>query len=1241
MAKQISEFTEAASAPAGSFYLIELADGTYRSIDEANVTGGGDMSISVYDPTAVSGDAFDMDNMVEGATNLILTAAERAVIAAAVTADSVTEFTNKTLNDFSNFIHADAVHVQVRNESGGTLLKGEPVYATGYHVGSDSITVDSADNNDPTKMPAIGLLDGNVLNNANGHIITLGSLSNFDTSAWAVGDFLWVANAPGALTNVRPTAANEEVQKVGEVTRSHATAGRVFVFGASRSNDGPNVSLDSVHRIIDDGDATKLFQWQLSGSTTATTTTLATASTADRTITLPDADVALLGRVGSPASNQIATFTGPNAVEGSGNLTFAGAGYISVNQATTALGAGLDFSNSTDVQSWRLSGDATECKIRDVTGAADVLSLAAGAPDNSLVLDSTGALTVDGETVIDAVKIRNDTLTSGNLSIGSQKGTAGNVILDYPTGGTLQIREAGGAAFAEFDGSNNFGLGTLSPGAKFDVRGDIHGYAGNSVDTFGADDGADGTRTDITNKRMRFGLAHYTNAEEPAALLNATSSTSNTQVYMGGGTSFMNAATILSFYTAANNTTLTGTERMQIGSAGNVEVFAGDLVFNEKADHAFTPAAAHGSLWVRNDTPNVLVFTDDAGTDTVLGAGGGGGDVTKVGTPVNDELAVWTGDGTLEGTADLTYNGTGTLTLTAPFSETSIFDMYSDDIGTNPLVRIYRSRNGGAVTDTSGLGYYEFFGDDGTSYIKSASIAVNVDGTVAASTVPSKMTFSTTDSGGTLNSVLVMNPEGTISIPSGEFVFTERADHVSTPGAGFGYLWVKNTVPSTLIYTDDAGTDFTLGAGGIANVVEDTTPQLGGHLDANAFWIGFDNNTGIRDENTNETLTFGTTASAANFLKISNAAATGSPLIQASGSDTNVGITILGKGTGNVKIGNYEFDTDQTVGAGQDNYVLTYDNGTGLVSLEVAGAGGDVTKVGTPVDNEIGVWTGDGTIEGDTNFTWTGSILTLKNGYSDIWNGSSICRFGANSGSDTLRTNATAKVTRIGIPHWTNAEEPVTMLIGVSDNSANGGEVSLGGGSGSLNAAQLIRFWTAVSSTTLTGTERMRIDSSGNIITYAGDIVMTEKADHGYTPAAGLGQIWVKNDAPSSLIFTDDAGTDFSFGNDTNVGTLERRVDAGITASTTQTQGQGPLTDDINEVATVANANDTVTLPTAVAGRKVMVINNGANTLQIFPASGDDLGAGVNTATTIATTEFAEFTAYDATNWTGVKLTKI
>ena len=44
-----------------------------------------------------------------------------------------------------------------------------------------------------------------------------------------------------------------------------------------------------------------------------------------------------------------------------------------------------------------------------------------------------------------------------------------------------------------------------------------------------------------------------------------------------------------------------------------------------------------------------------------------------------------------------------------------------------------------------------------------------------------------------------------------------------------------------------------------------------------------------------------------------------------------------------------------------------------------AAGGGDVSKVGTPVDNQIGVWTGDGTIEGDTNFQWNGTTLAVSN----------------------------------------------------------------------------------------------------------------------------------------------------------------------------------------------------------------------------------------------------------------------
>ena len=96
---------------------------------------------------------------------------------------------------------------------------------------------------------------------------------------------------------------------------------------------------------------------------------------------------------------------------------------------------------------------------------------------------------------------------------------------------------------------------------------------------------------------------------------------------------------------------------------------------------------------------------------------------------------------------------------------------------------------------------------------------------------------------------------------------------------------------------------------------------------------------------------------------------------------------------------------------------------------------------------------------------------------------------------------------------------------------------------------------------------------------------------------------------------------------------IVRDVNAGIVAGTTQAQGQVPLTAEINEVATVANPNDVVTLPAAEPGLKITVINNGANTLQVFPATGDDLGAGVDVATTIASGAAVTFLAYDATNW--------
>jgi hypothetical protein len=80
----------------------------------------------------------------------------------------------------------------------------------------------------------------------------------------------------------------------------------------------------------------------------------------------------------------------------------------------------------------------------------------------------------------------------------------------------------------------------------------------------------------------------------------------------------------------------------------------------------------------------------------------------------------------------------------------------------------------------------------------------------------------------------------------------------------------------------------------------------------------------------------------------------------------------------------------------------------------------------------------------------------------------------------TNATNSTAKEGSVGFAHYTNTEEPVFACGGFSYSGNN--EVYVGGGSNALNAATTIDFYTAANSTTVTGTPRARIDSSGNLL---------------------------------------------------------------------------------------------------------------------------------------------------------------
>ena len=88
-----------------------------------------------------------------------------------------------------------------------------------------------------------------------------------------------------------------------------------------------------------------------------------------------------------------------------------------------------------------------------------------------------------------------------------------------------------------------------------------------------------------------------------------------------------------------------------------------------------------------------------------------------------------------------------------------------------------------------------------------------------------------------------------------------------------------------------------------SDLLNDSSPQLGANLDTNSFNILIDDAHFIADENGNEQIIFQTTATAVNQFDITNAATGNNPIFEATGGDSNVGIDIKPKGTGEVVVG--------------------------------------------------------------------------------------------------------------------------------------------------------------------------------------------------------------------------------------------------------------------------------------------------------------------------------------------------
>lgn len=123
--------------------------------------------------------------------------------------------------------------LEVTNDSGATINKGDPVYISGYNSTSLKPEITKSQASDINTFPVVGLAETAIGNGADGTVVLSGVFTGIDTLSYTAGDILYVGSS-GGLTATQPITATTNSGVVGVVAKSNIAG--VILVGSFKGN---------------------------------------------------------------------------------------------------------------------------------------------------------------------------------------------------------------------------------------------------------------------------------------------------------------------------------------------------------------------------------------------------------------------------------------------------------------------------------------------------------------------------------------------------------------------------------------------------------------------------------------------------------------------------------------------------------------------------------------------------------------------------------------------------------------------------------------------------------------------------------------------------------------------------------------------------------------------------------------------------------------------------------------------